>query len=143
MKTFFFLLLLLACTPAFAQTKLVAHRSHGGSNATFTAREAGNFGEYEHRPVLRKVVKLSDTTAEEVYDFTRDTTVRHPYWNNPRIRVDSLRKLFPDISFEGYESTGVTAELRSTSGEGMLPLGILSAGVSLMIAGGIVRRRRA
>jgi hypothetical protein len=139
MKQLVPVLLLLLCSQVFAQTKLVAHRSHSGTAATFSSREEGNFGWIEPRQILKKVIRLSDTTAIEVFDVGRDTTVRHPYWNNPRIRLDSLKKLFPDISFEGFESTSVTAE--APSDRGTLPLVVLSVGVSAVVARGIIRRR--
>src|SRR5690606_27095393 len=73
MKTTYSLLLLVivAAAPAFAQTKMVAHKSHSGSAETFSVRGAGNFGETEEmrrRSRITKVIRISDTSAIEVYD---------------------------------------------------------------------------
>ena len=41
--------LAIASTVAFSQTKLIAHRSHSGSNRTFSINESGNFGLPSHK----------------------------------------------------------------------------------------------
>ena len=148
--------ILLVGTESSAQTKLVAHRSHGGSIATFVVDGADDFGnpppyppkeEYQEHLGVTRVVWLNDSSALQFSRFGQDTTVHHPYWNNPEIGVDSLRKIFPDISFEGYTETGNTSELREPAdrdrvGRGMLQLTILTGSVTLALAGGILASRK-
>jgi hypothetical protein len=99
----------------FSQTQLIAHRSHGGGDESFRAEREDDFGnspEMDYRMskrgfsigVIDTVIRLSDTSAIEISTVRRmrDTVYRDEYWNNPQIKVDSLRKLFPTISFIGF-----------------------------------------
>jgi hypothetical protein len=140
-------LLLVASGGVYGQTKLVAHRSHSGSLGTFSTKGAGNFGEFIHFKRIVRVVKLTDTSAIEVSNEGLDTTRNHHYWNNPKIKVDSLRKLFPDISFEGYDRpakpiAAVTAPVSASQPGGILSLALLSSTVMFLVAGGIWQSQR-
>ncbi len=92
----------IATSTAMSQTALIAHRSHGGSNQSFAATGADNFGEMRRR-IIDSVVRTSDTTAIEFTNEGQDTTYNNPYWNNPKISLDSLRRQFPGIKFIGFE----------------------------------------
>ncbi|MBS1910484.1 MAG: hypothetical protein JST22_00735 [Bacteroidetes bacterium] len=104
MKTFGSILaamFLAASVPALCQTMMIAHRSHSGTVETFRTSGEDNFGLPPRR--IDSVMKLNDSTALEYSNQGNDTVLNHHYWNNPRIGVDSLRKLFPGINFIGYE----------------------------------------
>ncbi|HVZ41887.1 MAG TPA: hypothetical protein VHI13_21575 [Candidatus Kapabacteria bacterium] len=104
MKTFAIILaamFLAAGVPALSQTMMIAHRSHGGTVETFSTDGQDNFGLPPRR--IDSVMKLTDSTALEYSNQGNDTVLNHHYWNNPRIGVDSLRRLFPGINFIGYE----------------------------------------
>lgn len=103
----------IATSAAMSQTALIAHRSHGGSVQSFSAAGADNFGDVRRR-IIDSVVRTSDTTAIEFSNEGQDTTYNNPYWNNPKIGVDSLRKRFPEIKFIGFEKArkGVTRSRR-------------------------------
>jgi hypothetical protein len=91
---------------ATAQTQWVAHRSHGGSPETFSpnAGEAGLGLPAE--PILRRVVRLSDSTAALHYAYPHrvDTVLRHAQFCNPAISVEKLQELYPNTTFEGYDT---------------------------------------
>ncbi|MEP7218237.1 MAG: hypothetical protein ABI876_04945 [Bacteroidota bacterium] len=113
----FAIAMMFAASPyAFSQTQLIAHRSHGGDNESFRAAREDGFGETAEMNyrmskkgfsigVIDTVIRLSDTSAIEISTVRRmkDTVYRDEYWNNPHIKVDSLRKLFPTISFIGFD----------------------------------------
>ena len=159
--TLFLTLLLTVAGQAIGQTKMVAHRSHSGSIETFDAAGEGNFGNPPNQQefqVLRKVVRISDSSAIEVYDLHQDTMYNHHFWNNPKIRLDSLQKMFPDISFEGFEDPKTTSQTRkhgaasrysfarieSTKADSRrIPaLALVSSAAALLVAAGAVSSRR-
>lgn len=60
--------IIFAATASFAQTKRIEHRSHSGSNKTFTTRGNSNFG---LTPEMKKkkdsaVAKAKDITAQKI-----------------------------------------------------------------------------
>lgn len=66
------ILLILIGYISFAQTKKVEHRSHGGSNKTFTTKSSSNFGlppnykeERKRMDSLRKAKELQDSIAKK------------------------------------------------------------------------------
>jgi hypothetical protein len=155
---------------AFSQTQLIAHRSHGGAIESFKAGREDDFGtspEMEYRMskkglsigIIDSVIRLSDTSAIEIGRGTmspgseargipgtvRDTVYRDHYWNNPRIPVDSLRKLFPEITFIGFErprkhaDNGVDSDRGSAVARDDMPARRGDGGLMLMaLCGAIV-----
>lgn len=105
----------VATSAAMSQTALIAHRSHGGSLQSFAAAGADNFGEVRRR-FIDSVRRTSDTTAIEFSNEGVDTTYNNPYWNNPKISLDSLRKGFPGIKFIGFEKARKGATTRARRG---------------------------
>jgi hypothetical protein len=91
-----------------AQTTAIAHKSHSGKAATMPNVRAGGFGNPPDQ--LVKIVKISPTTIVEYRqsfggykeNFT-DTIKNHPYFCNPKISLDSLKKMYWHITFEGFE----------------------------------------
>ena len=95
-----------ACTNAHSQTKMIAHRSHSGSTATFSTKGEGNFGNPPMR--IDSLIKISDTKMILVSDpfyRQRDTIdiKSYPYTANPNIPLDSLKKLYPETTFVGFD----------------------------------------
>lgn len=65
-KTLLLLIALMGTSSlAFAQTKMIAHKSHSGKVGTFSIRGEGNFG-LGPMKIAEKVEKLSDTTLVEI-----------------------------------------------------------------------------
>ena len=166
MKTPYLLLLavLLTTTIATAQTKMVAHRSHSGSIETFDINGPGNFGETEEmrreaaRGGILKVIRLSDTSSIQVYKDLNDTTYNFQPWNRPGVDLNWLHHWYPEIIFEGFDSTnnksqsGLLQELplhasvapadSRCGANGVVTLGLLSGAAGLLVAGGIWTSRR-
>jgi hypothetical protein len=91
-----------------AQTTAIAHKSHSGKAATMPDVREGGFGLPSDQ--LVKVVKISPTTIVEHRQSFRgdkenftDTVKNHPYFCNPKIGLDSLKKMYSHITFEGFE----------------------------------------
>jgi hypothetical protein len=157
-------LMLATAGTLFAQTKLVAHRSHSGRAETFTSSGVDNFGgpppeDPTASRIVTRVVRLNDSLAVEYSNSGTDTTLHHPFWNNPKIGVDSLRKAFPSISFEGYKEPVKTSKRRSRTPSdrrnselhdpaaasrrnGMLPLALLTGGLGVAVGAGIYSTRK-
>lgn len=93
---------------AFSQTKRIAHKSHSGTAASFSRYSAHNFG---LPPIhLDSVLKLSDKKVVRYrsYGYTgsqaiTDTISHHIHFINPSISLDSLKTLFPDTKFIGFD----------------------------------------
>ncbi len=67
--------IIFAATASFAQTKRIEHRSHSGTNKTFTTKGNSNFG---ITPEMKKkkdsaVAKAKDTVVQKV-DSTKPKT---------------------------------------------------------------------
>jgi hypothetical protein len=65
MKRFLVLFVLAGfSTAGFSQTKMIAHRSHSGSNSTFTLAGPDNFGETPEMAEARKKKELERARAD-------------------------------------------------------------------------------
>ena len=92
-----------------AQTKIIALKSHSGNIKELSLNGSDDFGKLaEDR--LKRVTRLSDTSAEEVYGIpgSNDNDVQrivyhHMFYNNPAISVDSLRRIYPGVWFFGFD----------------------------------------
>lgn len=97
---------------AFAQTGLIAHKSHSGTAATFTFADPGNFG--APSPTLVSVKWLNDSTVVQKMDRwggnREDTLYNHPIYSDPNIPLDSIRKM---NWFENVEYIDTAKRLRS------------------------------
>ena len=102
------LLLLLISLNGYGQTKAIAFKSHSGNPAYFTYKGAGNFGLMEPAPRLDSIVKINDTTVVQFYNsidgpYMYDTMRNHPFWCDPNLNVDSLKKQnYPEVAFIGF-----------------------------------------
>lgn len=128
------LLLLFTASGAFAQTKLLFHKSHSGSAALFAYTAPGynsNFGIlYEpevHFSHLEKVVFINDTTAlmytsgtpepgkEHLWQPGCDTVYNHPLFTRQHA-LDSIKEVLDNeyqfvepadsVQFIGFDNTG-------------------------------------
>jgi hypothetical protein len=61
-KIILLLVIVFAASQAFAQTKRIEHRSHSGSNKTFTTKGNSNFG------LSPEIIKKRDSTAAKAKD---------------------------------------------------------------------------
>jgi hypothetical protein len=93
--------LLVASTGALSQTGMIAHRSHGGSTASFDPRGGDDFG--LPPKYIDSVVRISDTSTLEFSNYGADTVYNGNDWNNPKLGLDSLQRAFPKIKFVGFE----------------------------------------
>lgn len=102
------LLCFAVSTAAFCQTKRIAHKSHSGKANTFSRYSENNFG----LPAMQLDSVKKTTDAKFIlyrsygYKSARaivDTLSGHVHFNNPAISVDSLRVLYPETKFIGFE----------------------------------------
>ncbi|MEO6611416.1 MAG: hypothetical protein ABIT05_04765 [Chitinophagaceae bacterium] len=67
MKRFLLLFVLAGLSATgFSQTKMIAHRSHSGSNSTFTLAGPDNFGETPEMAEARKKKELERAKADSI-----------------------------------------------------------------------------
>lgn len=90
-----------------AQTKLLHHRSHSGSLATFDASSPGNFGLPFNYEIIQ-VIWHSDSMVVEVAQFGPqekcDTFYFHPVYLEQSISLDSIKRMMgPEVEFIDFE----------------------------------------
>ena len=95
-----------------AQTKLIHHRSHSGSLASFDASSPGNFG-LPFDIEVQQVIWYSDSMVVEVAKFgpqeLRDTFYVHPLYLEQSISLDSIKQLLgPAVEFMDFEKRSPT-----------------------------------
>lgn len=115
----FLALFLLFPLVVSAQTGLIFHKSHSGSASTFSASRSGNFGDPPdmQKPMFnvttplpkQEVIRLNDSIAVvKTEGFPQvDTLTKHPNIHNKSISLDSLKKLYPNITFTNFEEKQV------------------------------------
>ena len=118
MKIRFVFLLLFISFLSGAQTGLIAHKSHSGSEESYVFAEFGNFGGPEISPLQlslptfslypTSIEKINDTTVIFIRTFqdaiSKDTIYNHPLFSDPNMTVDSLKKsFFNDVEFTNFE----------------------------------------
>lgn len=99
-----------------AQTKIIAHESHGGNASAFSLEKEDNFGlprNFDYQ--LDSVIRYKKNAVIEVYHMGKciscrlvDTTKQHPIFNDPQVSLDSMQKLFPEVVFVGFGKTKKT-----------------------------------
>jgi hypothetical protein len=89
-KLSFVLILMCISTICLSQTKKIAHRSHSGSNKTFSIIGAGNFGLPEH--------KASDSTKKKETVRKDSTLVQTPPAKKASSRKTKPVKKTPAVS---------------------------------------------
>jgi hypothetical protein len=85
-------ILLLCCSAAIAQTKLIAHKSHSGSMATFTTAfnnnlfdmGESNFGEpaLERRYTIDSIILRPDDSAIVI------SSIKELWWGTPKSQIE-------------------------------------------------------
>lgn len=106
MKTLLILsLFILQGNSLFSQTKLVAHKSHSGDDATYSSDAyPDNFGEIA--PRIKKIKLLKNNCIVEFLEWGRnDTVCDHPYFTG-QYTLDEIKNFYPPstefIGFEGH-----------------------------------------
>jgi hypothetical protein len=87
-----------------AQTKIIALKSHSGQMRALEFSGTDNFGLPSQ--TIKTITLLSDTSVVISYTtryYQNDTVYHHLYCNNPEISLDSLKKIYPEVSFIGFE----------------------------------------
>jgi len=95
-------------TCGFAQTKMIAHKSHSGLPADFTLAGDDNYG---NPPMhMDTLIWLSDTSIIEIMSYgygdtpRRDTVYNHPYFSRPGISLEEIQSMYPNYTvFIGFE----------------------------------------
>lgn len=124
---FFWLCLLISGFMTLAQTKIIAHESHGGGQASFSLEKEDCFGqprEFDYR--LDSVIKHERNAVVEIYHRKEkgkclncrlvDTTQQHPIFNNPEVSLDSMQRLFPDVVFVGFDKVTKEKKVKLKAG---------------------------
>jgi len=117
MNRFLSFFVLLTAPSLFAQTTIIAHKSHSGTLSTFAYAPSGNFG--EPPPRLVSVTKINDTTIIQhindmgfIYD---DTIYNHPIFSDPNMSVDTMQKMYYHaVEFKGFEKKIVEPVMEET-----------------------------
>lgn len=120
LRSTFLIIFTFCVTSTFAQTKLIAHKSHSGKLSTFSIKTEGNFG-LSAWPVPEKVIKLSDSTLVEV-GHMEGMGVSHEYRDTILIKSHSCfsEGAHPGekARYENVEFIGFTPdELRELKGK--------------------------
>ncbi len=108
---------------ANAQTAAIFHKSHSGSAATVPTVVDGGFGDYNPPYILLKVIKINDSMAVKVTMQTYiqgtplvfDTLRGHSHFLNSKIKFEDLKKMYPEVIFEGYETKGIKARNKNAA----------------------------
>lgn len=112
-RNLFFVISIFSAYAIYAQTSIIAYRSHSGNMKYFKISEnSDNLG---LPPIsIDTIIKFSDTTCVEISSYGNgwgrmvDTVLNHPYCNNPNIDFDSMRQYYPkSVVFVGFDSTRV------------------------------------
>ncbi|MFT5820014.1 MAG: hypothetical protein ACI8ZM_001248 [Crocinitomix sp.] len=104
------LMLLFISAIGYGQTKRIAFKSHSGNPAYFTYEGEGNFGLMEPPSRLDSIVKINDSTVVQFHNtmdgpYYYDTLLNNPFWNQPNLNVDSLKKdnyMYQNTTFIGF-----------------------------------------
>ncbi len=102
---------LLFATGIFAQTKYIAYKSHSGDMNFFFAdlEPDDDFGLPSNQ--IMKIKKINDSTViEYAIDYgssktITDTVTNQIYCSDPNIGLDSLKKIYRGVEFEGFEKS--------------------------------------
>jgi hypothetical protein len=102
---------LLFATGIFAQTKYIAFKSHSGDMNFFFAdlQPDDDFGLPSNQ--IMKIKKINDSTViEYAIDYgssktITDTVTNQIYCSDPNIGLDSLKKIYQGVEFEGFEKS--------------------------------------
>lgn len=120
MRTFLFIIILLAGFYSFAQTAIIAHKSHSGTALTFFTDPNTNFG--DPGPQLMQVVRLNDSTYIEVYqEFSgmiyHDTVHKNNKFSNYNKDVDSIYQqgYYRHIEYINVQNKTDTGHIKSPS----------------------------
>ena len=97
MKTFLLTLICLTTLVSWAQTAIIAHKSHSGTAADFFIDPSGNFGDPQPIPQLLQVIRLNDSTYVNVYldsysAYIYHDTIHSAVIVNYHLNIDSLKK---------------------------------------------------
>jgi hypothetical protein len=93
-----------------AQTTPIANKSHCADAKTIVAATDGGFGN-PRRPNPKKIIYLNDSMVVEEKDVWGkgqylDTIWNHPEYSNPKNTLKKLKKMYPDVRFEGFKERG-------------------------------------
>ncbi len=105
-KPILFFLLLVSFHQAFSQTKLIAHKSHGGKRSTLDLLSTeDNFGLPSRSESIKRVTKLDSRTVVIEYHYYGAETVKdHEVFCNPLISLDSLKSRYDEhVEFIGFD----------------------------------------
>lgn len=120
MKNWILIGLVLVALNASGQTKLIALKSHSGELSALKNETDGNFGIVPAR--LDSVIKIGPSCVVEINNHGfRDTIYEHPYFLNPDVSLNQLKKLFPRIHFVGFDKHWAPVpKKKPTSSKGVL-----------------------
>jgi len=117
MKTQLILLLLLFSQFTFAQTELIAYKSHSGNMEHYKLTGFDNLGE---PPIyVDSILKLNDSTIVEYFSwgYANDTVVNHPICKLPQSSLDSLKGDYYNYNtrFINFEVINITDTIQKDS----------------------------
>ncbi|MCA6361509.1 MAG: hypothetical protein IM638_00590 [Bacteroidetes bacterium] len=135
MRLTLLLLLSLLVLSVHAQTERIAAQSHNG---TVQAQTPGNI---PGNPVIHlhidSIVFVNDSTVRQYTNFGNHVVHHHPIANDPKISLDSLRKIYPDTKLVGFEKKKLQAGMFSIERSSNNATWIWLLAVVATVAGGL------
>ncbi len=86
---------------ANAQTERISALSHSGSKDI--RNSAHTLGGPEITLEIDSIVFINDTAVIQYTNFGNHVVINHPIANDPKISLDSLKKIYPGIKLVGFE----------------------------------------
>jgi hypothetical protein len=86
---------------ANAQTERISALSHSGNKDI--RNSAHTLGGPEIILEIDSIVFINDTTVMQYTNFGNHVVINHPIANDPKISLDSLKKIYPGIKLVGFE----------------------------------------
>jgi hypothetical protein len=126
---------------ANAQTERISALSHGGNKDI--KNSAHTLGGPEITLEIDSIVFINDTTVMQYTNFGNHVVINHPIANDPKISLDSLKKIYPGIKLVGFEKkTYKSGMLKMSSGNGKTAWPYILLASGLAAAWWFSRRKR-
>jgi hypothetical protein len=120
---------------AVAQTERISALSHNGNvQAQKPKNIPGNPVIHLH---IDSIVFVNDSTVRQYTNFGNHVVHHHPIANDPKISLDSLRKIYPDTKLVGFEKKKLQAGMFSIERSSNNATWIWLLAVVAVVAGGL------
>jgi hypothetical protein len=133
--------LLFISVTANAQTERISALSHSGNKDI--KNSAHTLGGPEIILEIDSIVFINDSTVMQYTNFGDHVVINHPIANDPKISLDSLKKIYPGIKLVGFEKkTYKSGMLKMSAGNGKTAWPYILLASGLAAAWWFSRRKR-